>query len=287
MKERVCFLYECRFRNDGSPLFLKTVMKNRWEELGLYESVKHYVPGDEKKGGNFDLYIWPDFGEDALPLKYPSCPKPNIYWISDSHISPLYRLEKAKEFDMVCLAVSCHVDKFKEQLGHDNVFWVPHAGEETCYQRKAKVKKYDVCFVGHINGPKRVNYLDRLFREIPNFWYGQKFFEPASDIFNMSKIIFNISLAQEANMRAFEGMLSGSLLLTDYCEDLIKLGYEDGKHLVFYNNMEDMVSKAKYYIEKEEEREKIALAGYEYTLNHHTYFHRAKQIMDLWRNKRV
>jgi hypothetical protein len=282
-KERVCFLYECRFRNDGSPLFLKTVMENSWDELGLLEPVKHFVPGDEERGGRFDLYIWPDFGEDGLPLKYPPCPKPNIYWVSDSHMDAGYRLRKAEEFDMVCVTISEHVDVFKKHLGHEKVFWVPHAGEEMCYRNQKKIKKYDVCFIGYIPGDKRIDHLDRLFREIPNFWYGQKFFEPASDIYNMSKIVFNNSVAGEANMRSFEAALSGSMLLTDYSLDLIKLGYEDNKHLVFYSGMDEMIDKAKFYLENDLEREKIAGAGYEFTLGNHTYFHRAKQIMDLWR----
>ena len=80
--------------------------------------------------------------------------------------------------------------------------------------------------------------------------------------------------------------MSGSMLLTDYSLDLVKLGYEDGRNVVFYTSMDEMAEKAKYYLAHEDLREEIARCGYEHTLNNHTYFHRAKQIMDLWRNKR-
>ena len=80
-------------------------------------------------------------------------------------------------------------------------------------------------------------------------------------------------------MRVFEGTLSGSLVLCSYNKDVEDLGYVDGQNIAFYSSPDEMIEKAKYYIENEEEREFIAEAGRLHTLNNHTYLHRVKQIL--------
>jgi spore maturation protein CgeB len=42
-----------------------------------------------------------------------------------------------------------------------------------------------------------------------------------------------------------------------------------------------MVEKAKYYLEHDEEREKIARAGYDEFINNHTYKHRVEKILSI------
>jgi spore maturation protein CgeB len=46
--------------------------------------------------------------------------------------------------------------------------------------------------------------------------------------------------------------------------------FEDGKECVFYDTMEEMIEKARYYLENESEREKIRQAGME-AVTPHTY----------------
>jgi spore maturation protein CgeB len=276
---RVIFLYECRYRNDGPPLFLKTNFMWHKDKLGV-EEVRHFIPeGDYRRWGKADLYVWPDAGEDALNSPPFECPRPNAYWCSDSHLGMDYRLQKAKEFDYVFVSIPRHIDRFREAVGHDRVYWLPHAGEPTCYQKIETVKKYDVCFIGHLPNAERIGLLDRLFREFPDFYYGQKFFEEANQKYCESKIIFNHCIDREANMRVFEGTLSGSLLLTSYSKDVEDLGYKDGEHLAFYKDSDEMIDKARYYVANDELREQIAKRGMQYTLNNHTYFHRAQQML--------
>jgi len=282
--DRIVFLNECRFRNDGPPLFLKTNMEWHKDKLSVGE-VRHYVPeGDYKRWGKADLYVWVDHGEDALPVEKFVCPKPNVYWASDTHLGMDYRLEKAKEFDHVFLSIKEHIPKFKKELGHDRVYWLPHAGEPTCYRSYPVIKRNDVCFIGHLPTAERIELLDRLFKEFPEFEYGQKFFEAANEVYNESKIVFNHSIGDEANMRVFESTLSGSLCLTSYSKEVEDLGYKDGENIAFYHDAEDMLGKAAFYLENEDKREAVATAGMEHTINNHTYLHRAQTILDTIRN---
>lgn len=279
-KPRVCFLYECRFRNDGPPLFLKTNFARYVEELGILE-VRHFVQGDEYRAGKFDLYIWVDHGEDVLPIPKYACPHPSVYWCSDSHLGAEYRLEKAKEFDIVFLSIKKDLKKFKEHLGHDRVFWLPHAGEPTCYSPYDVISKYDVSFIGHLPTEERIDALDRLFKEFPNFYYGQKFFEEAARVYSMSKLAFNCSVSDEANMRSFEVPLTKTVLLTDYSSELEDLGFEDKKNCLMYSDFDEMIAKAKLVVSDEKERLKIANSGYNLVKSNHTYLHRARKIMEV------
>jgi spore maturation protein CgeB len=243
--------------------------------------VLHAIPeGDPRRWGKIDLFVWPDHGEDGLPVDKYKCPGPSAYWASDSHLGMDYRLEKAKEFDYVFVAIPGHIPKFKEAVGHDRVYHLPHAGEPACYQYKPVVKKYDVCFIGHLPTDERVDLLDTLFAAIPNFFYGQRFFETANDIYNQSKLVFNHCISKESNMRVFEGTLSGTPVLCNYAKDVEDLGYKDGENIIFYRDPQEMVEKAKYYLEHEDLLEKVGKAGMEHTLNNHTYYHRAKKIIE-------
>ena len=58
--------------------------------------------------------------------------------------------------------------------GIPNPIWLPHAVEPLAYPKKSYINKYDVCFVGNIGGWERVDFLDRMFKEFPNFFKGKK-----------------------------------------------------------------------------------------------------------------
>lgn len=286
MNERVCFWYDGRFRNDGPPLFLRQAALRNIADIGLIEA-DHKIPlKDYKRWGKYDLNVWIDFGEDGLPEKYVKIPGETgtrVYWCSDSHLGMDYRLEKAQEADYVFVTIPRHIDRFKEAVGHDRVYSLPHAGEPTCYQKFNTIKRYDACFVGHLPNEERIDLLDKLFSTVGDIYYGQKFFEEAARKYSESKIVFNHSIDEEANMRVFEATLTGSMLLTSYSKEVEDLGYKNGEHLVFYHGKEHMAERALYYLEHNEERERIAEAGRQFTLNNHTYLHRVKEILRIVR----
>ena len=294
MKDKIirhAIYYDNRFgRNDGPPLYYFNVMKNKlkWQTF-------HLIPkGDTAKDiGSIDYHWWIDWGEDAL--KYPewNIPKDGgktIYVASDTHLDNGYRLRMAEKFDYVFFNQKRAVEDFKGKSK-----WLPHAFEPQAYPNQTTLKKYDVGFIGHMqqdnpnfNGMSRVQALDRLFKEFPNFFYGNRdqgfpgknMFEDAAKRFSESRIVFNISIGDDINMRLFETLGTGSFLLTNYLPTLGEF-FEDGVDFVTYNSYDDMIEKAKYYLEHEEEREKIAEAGYKKAIEKHTYEARIKTIADI------
>lgn len=299
--KRIAIWYHSNFgRNDGPPLYYLNCL----QKLKDVEVV-HLVPeGDASMFGKFDFHFCVDYGEDGLPVNHewelPKDGGKTIYVCSDAHIDENgrnFRFNKAKKFDYVFFNQVRFVDEYKQfnpNWEKDNVFvgFLPHAAEPEAYPFFEILKKWDVCFIGHVqtmknfNGFSRVEALDRLFKEFPNFYFGTRnpmdpsanLFEDASKKFCQSKVVFNISIKDDLNMRLFEILSSGSFQLTNYLPTLKDIGIEDGVHLVTYKTLDEMVEKAKYYIEHNEERQKIAEAGHKFFLENHSYMHRTMSI---------
>jgi len=71
-------------------------------------------------------------------------------------------------------------------------------------------------------------------------------------IINQSKIIITSNnMWSSLSMRYTEVLGCCGFLLADKPEDLENFGYIDGKHLVIYEDVDDMVNKIKYYIKHE------------------------------------
>ena len=64
------------------------------------------------------------------------------------------------------------------------------------------------------------------------------------------------------NWRLFEAIGSGAFLLSEFQEDDEDWPFKDGEHLATWSTHDEMVDKAKYYLEHEDERRKIAMNGY-------------------------
>ena len=77
--------------------------------------------------------------------------------------------------------------------------------------------------------------------------------------------------------RNFEVPGCRGFLLTDSTDEL-KNYYEDGKEIIIFKDVKDLISKTKYYLEHEKEREQIAQAGYNRTIKEHTYEKRFEEI---------
>lgn len=284
-------LYNRWWPFDARDEFAEKAAKDLWEKHHETIEVDHLYPtGEITPFGTYDLNMHVDWGEDALasilPYKPIDLPHPMAYWASDTHInnghpgdSYPHRLGVAKKADFVFCAQKRAVKEMKRD-GIENPIWLPHAADPMAWPKiDMATKKYDVCFVGHVNNKLREDALDRLFSEFPNFYYGQAQFENAARKFCESKIVFNIAMTTDINMRVPETLSTKSFLLTNRIEYIEEL-YEDKKHLVFYDDLDDMVEKAKYYLSHDEEREAIAEAGYQHFLANHTIQHRVNVILD-------
>lgn len=100
-------------------------------------------------------------------------------------------------------------------------------------------------------------------------------------VFANSKINLNITLKSIKTgipLRVFDIMGSKGFLLTNYQEELLQY-FEPGVDFVYYENYEDLLSKAEYYLTHEEERLTIAENGYRKVCEGHSLARRVRIII--------
>lgn len=82
-------------------------------------------------------------------------------------------------------------------------------------------------------------------------------------IFNYSKINIHMtirSIPTGIALRVLDVLACGGFLLTNYQDEIAEY-FVNGEELVIYSDLDDMCEKIKYYLEHDEERERIAKAG--------------------------
>ena len=154
-------------------------------------------------------------------------------------------------------------------------------------QGRSLDKQHDIVFVGFLNqdpiGNNRVEYLDQVFKELPNSWLSVNcFHEHMAAHYVRGRLGFNISIRDDLNMRFFEVLSTGTALLAN--RDVVgleELGFEEGVHFIGYQGVPEAIEKAKYYLKNHEERESIAAAGHQLVREKHTYVDRIKQMFKL------
>jgi hypothetical protein len=124
-----------------------------------------------------------------------------------------------------------------------------------------------------------------LTSPIRRCYMGQAWGREMYQILRKSKITLNHhgDIAPYANnMRLYEATGVGTLLITDWKENLHEM-FEPGKEVVGYKSPEECFELIQYYLEHNEERETIAHAGQERTLKEHTYYQRVQELVAIVR----
>src|SRR5205823_7453015 len=138
----------------------------------------------------------------------------------------------------------------------------------------------DISFVGNRFPGPRAELIDLLKTRYPSHFVGNAYLDEMARIYSASRVVFNRSVRNDVNMRVFEALACGSLLITN---DLAENGQAelvtDGVHLVGYREPGEMVEKIGYYLAHEEQREAIAAAGRAEVLARHTYRHRMEWLL--------
>lgn len=103
-------------------------------------------------------------------------------------------------------------------------------------------------------------------------------------VYSSTKIALGVSRCQShegyLTMRYFEAPACGCFFLADYCKGLEKM-FIDKEHMVFVRDTDDVVELVEYYLDNEDEREKIARQGRRFMLQHHTYVNRVETIFEV------
>lgn len=179
------------------------------------------------------------------------------------------------------------------QAGIKN-YYLAYAAPLTKHRSKLK-KIYPVTFVG-----QHTSRREKYFRAIQDLglhilghrWQNSSLHHLAHGpisvaathkIIQQSHLVVNILNGSDRyqptaiNIRTFETTGLGTCLLVK-SDTLLSRYFKPGKELVIFTTPQDLRRKILYYLDHDQEREKIALAGYNRVLKDHTFAKRLKQL---------
>lgn len=209
---------------------------------------------------------------------------PTALWFVDDVATVPVAYKQVKNvgyaYDKVYYFDDNHVDMVRS-ISSENATFLPCATDLDIYARAPGTeKKNDVLFVGNMENRFNANrrqLVERLRKAGFQVTATTAFMQEMVDLINASKVVLNIAKGPSGYpLRVFETMGCGAFMLTN-AVDGPQL-FTDRKELVYFNdqNVEELVG---YYLEHDEERERIAAAGYQAVVAGHTFMHRVEQVL--------
>ena len=212
----------------------------------------------EIKNNNYDLVVFSKCNDiQSHVFEKATSVSKTCLWFMDSIVNYDDSMKiKTSMVDYVCC------DKINVLLEatkiNKNTFLVHEGFDETVDKPYNLEKEFDVTFIGSIYG-KRLSIINKIVRGVTSF--SGIYNTEHAKVVSKSKINLNFCTKNDASDRVYKILAAKGFLISDDWEGREKI-LKDGVDLIIYQNLEDLNNKIKYYLNNEEEREKIALNGY-------------------------
>src|SRR4030042_1885635 len=247
-------------------------------EVDLEAVLKELPAGDRP-----DLLLVVErLGPRRLPLNLENIKLPRAFYALDPHLNLYWHQKYASAFDLVFTTQRTSMSAFRGE--RRPVHWLPWAVNLGVIFDHCLPRPYEIAFVGRLDARqrrKRHLILEALKSRFPVRIWGDR---PENEvnqqelgrIYSQSRLVVNESIQGEVNLRMFEALAAGALLLTeDVGPNPLGL-FTPGKHLITYGP-QDLLEKAAYFLSREEERLAIAQQGRELVYARHHTLARARQ----------
>jgi len=223
-----------------------------------------------------EWYLRVDHGDDyeiSLPERF----RPLAFYAIDTHLPHSWR--KIRKAARRCDRLFCAQRAAAERLGGE---WLPFGCDPQLQAVAPNAARYDIGFVGNDGGVPRKFYLQALRERYPRSVIGTAPHTELGAIYSHSSIGFNYSIANDVNMRMFEVLASGALLVTNALshDALERLGLRDGEHLVLYRRPQELFQRIDDFLAHPAARRAIADRGRQLVLTTHTYTHRMQHVLE-------
>jgi hypothetical protein len=251
-------------------------------DTGVYEELENLL----STCLNPILILHPDSYPRRLPQGLASSPTPTACFSIDTYEDVNSRIDFSMLFDY---AVVFHpgYDKLFQAAGHPRPICLGHAVEADIFMGEDLPRIYDVGWVGRLDGKKYsvrrrcIQNLNKLFKmnDISRYYSP----EEMAIVYQQSKTVVNLcrdDYLQDANLRCFEVMASGALLITPQPTELSELGFTEGTHYITFQTESQMYELVEYYLKNEEEKTVIAKSARNLVMEKHTYDARVQTILE-------
>lgn len=276
--KRIAIIFDNCARPETTGLYCRRALGDMVQAGQLIE-VEHFLPEEcfEISADRFDLFL---FVDDGLLRNIPEHLKPAAWWAIDTHLDYERALSIARQADWSFAAQQRGAQKLISD-SIQNVSWLPLACDPLIHGKQSAEPKYDLAFVGNFFPGERERLLSLIQSRYPKTFVGNKYLEEMAEIYSASRMIFNRSLADDLNMRVFEGLCSGSLLLTNSLPESSGQTelFQEGVHFVTYTEDAQLWETIEHYLHHESQRSQIAGQGRQEVLRSHTYRHRMETIL--------
>lgn len=232
------------------------------------------------------LILHPEADAPYLPWGLANVDIPTACFQVDTYAYTRRRIAWSILFDHVFVFHPGYDEEFW-RAGHPGACVLPHAVEVELYAHKETERVLEVGWVGQVRGPvyrTRERLLPELARSFRmNDWSRRYSQEEMARIYLQSRIVANIGrddFPQDANLRVFEAMAAGALLLTRLPSELTQIGFEEGVHFVGYHETEEIQPLIRKYLAEEPARRCIAEAARAKVMREHTYDRRVEQLLE-------
>ena len=273
-------------RHDKNKNFRESLNLHR--SLSKIEGVESKVwglnyPDFEKSFSDIEewcdvLFIIENYTSEWLPSKEISeSKKVKVFWSIDSHcvLKQHQYLCELLNIDILLNSTESYIPYYDGLVKKS--YWFPNAYPDDLMYPLNIEKTIDIGFCGNVlNRGHVIDSLDKYSIKKDIFVIGH---DMVSAI-NSYKIHFNCNISNDINYRTFETCGCKTMLLTNYTPGLEKL-FNIGEEIVIYESIDDLDNKVRYYLDNESERNKIAEAGYQRVKRDHTYYERAKKLIDI------
>jgi hypothetical protein len=260
----------------------------------LAAQIKHYRP---------DVLL--NQAMDGISNRFLREIKPHVRLLVGQHAAPLPSNEEFSAYDLVLSSLPNFVSYFRK-LG------LPAALHRLAFEPRLLDEldnggqEISVCFAGSLSTHhnSRLELLEYLCGKhdvrvwgpdsyglprdsaIRRCYMGQLWGRDMYQTLRHSKITLNhhigVASCYANNMRLFESTGVGSLLLTDWKQNLCEM-FEVGKEVIAYRTAEECLKLIKHYLTHEEERASIARNGQRRTLREHNYRDRMGEFVEIVR----
>jgi GT2 family glycosyltransferase/spore maturation protein CgeB len=238
----------------------------------------------------FSVFFEPNHDPTRSVMKniIDTTPCETINWFCDSHFRYDNFDSQWAPYLSFCVTTSeSAYQRYKSDGFGNKVIKSQWFASPTYRKINGAVRDVPVSFVGQPHGDRRqvIAFLNTQSISCQCYghgWEKRLSFTEMVEMFNRSKVNLNLNNAADARYkqikgRNFEVPACGGFLLTGTSENLSEY-YEFGIEIVTYDGVNDMAEKIKYYLQHDDEREAIALAGYNRTMREHTSAHRLDAI---------
>ncbi|MEW6660615.1 MAG: glycosyltransferase [Thermodesulfobacteriota bacterium] len=229
------------------------------------------------------LLVVERLGTRRLPLNLENTKIPRAFYALDPHLNLYWHQKYASAFDCVFTTQRSSMSAFWGK-GRP-VHWLPWAVNLESIFDHSLPRTFDIAFVGRLDQRRKRRLIlealqsrfavriwgDRRDNEIKNQEMGR--------IYSQARLVVNESIQGEVNLRVFEALAAGAMLLTEDVGPNLQGLFTPGEDLITYGP-QDLLEKAAYFLNHEGERRAIAKKGRERVCTQHDTLARARQFLD-------